>query len=113
MTSLAWAADAAPASGPGGIASFIPLILIFVVFYFLLIRPQQKKVKEHQNFVANLKKGDAVMTNGGIYGEITGLTDTVVTLEIADNVRIKVSRPNIAGPQGSGPIQQGGSSGGG
>jgi len=113
MTSLAWAADAAPSTGPGGIASFIPLILIFVVFYFLLIRPQQKKVKEHQNFVSNLKKGDSVVTNGGIYGEITGLTDTVVTLEIADNVRIKVSRPNIAGPQGSGAIQQGGAGGGG
>jgi preprotein translocase subunit YajC len=113
MTSLAWAADAAPATGPGGIASFIPLILIFVVFYFLLIRPQQKKVKEHQNFVANLKKGDAVVTNGGIYGEITGLTDTVVTLEIADNVRIKVSRPNIAGAQGSVAAQQTGTGGGG
>ncbi len=113
MTSLAWAADAAPSTGAGGIASFIPLILIFVVFYFLLIRPQQKKVKEHQNFVANLKKGDAVMTNGGIYGEITGLTDTVVTLEIADNVRIKVSRPNIAGTQGSATAPQTGTGGGG
>jgi preprotein translocase subunit YajC len=113
MTSLAWAADAAPTGGAGGIASFIPLILIFVVFYFLLIRPQQKKVKEHQNFVANLKKGDAVVTNGGIYGEITGLTDTVVTLEIADNVRIKVARSNIAGAQGSVTAQQGGTGGGG
>jgi preprotein translocase subunit YajC len=113
MTSLAWAADAGPAAGPGGIASFIPLILIFVVFYFLLIRPQQKKVKEHQQFVANLKKGDAVVTNGGIYGEITGLTDTVVTLEIADNVRIKVARPNIAGAQGSIGVQPGGAASGG
>ncbi|MBU0482714.1 MAG: preprotein translocase subunit YajC [Proteobacteria bacterium] len=102
MTSLAWAADAAPAAGPGGIASFLPLILIFVIFYFLLIRPQQKKVKEHQAFVTALKKGDAVVTNGGIHGTITGLTDTVVTLEIADNVRIKISRINIAGAVGSG-----------
>lgn len=101
MTSLAWAADAAPAAGPGGITSFLPLILIFVIFYFLLIRPQQKKVKDHQTYIAGLKKGDKVITNGGIHGEITGLTDTVVTLEIADNVRIKIARPHIAGAQGT------------
>lgn len=99
MASLAWAADAAPAGG--GIASFIPLVLIFVVFYFLLIRPQQKKVKEHQALVEGLKRGDAVVTSGGIYGEITGMTETVITLEIADNVRIKISRGHIAGKQGS------------
>ena len=102
MTSLAWAADAAPAAGPGGIASFLPLILIFVIFYFLLIRPQQKKVKEHQAFVAALKKDDQIVTNGGIFGKVTGLTDTVATIEIADNVRIKVSRAHIAGDAGSG-----------
>ena len=107
MVSLAWAADA-PATGPGGIASFLPLILIFVIFYFLLIRPQQKKVKEHQAFVAALKKGDKVVTNGGIHGEIKGLTETVVTLEIADNVRIKVSRAHIAGAQGSAMAVEGG-----
>lgn len=101
MTSLAWAADAAPAAGPGGIASFLPLILIFVIFYFLLIRPQQKKVREHQTYISALKIGDKVITNGGIHGEITGLTDTVVTLEIAKDVRIKIARPHIAGAQGS------------
>lgn len=99
MTSLAWAADAAPASG--GFASFVPLILIFVIFWFLLIRPQQKKVKEHQSFIGALKKGDAIVTNGGIHGVITGLTDTVATLEIADGVKIKLSRSHIAGAQGS------------
>ncbi|NCC77641.1 MAG: preprotein translocase subunit YajC, partial [Clostridia bacterium] len=67
------------------------------IFYFLLIRPQQKKAKEHQNYLANLKKGDKVITGGGIYGQIAGLTDKVVTLEIAENVRIKVSRSAIAG----------------
>ena len=62
MTGLAWAADApAAAGGMGAIAQFVPLILIFVVFYFLLIRPQQKKAKEHQNYLANLKKGDKVV----------------------------------------------------
>ena len=67
MTGLAWAADApaAAAGGMGAIAQFVPLILIFVVFYFLLIRPQQKKAKEHQNYLANLKKGDKVITGGG------------------------------------------------
>ena len=99
MTGLAWAADApaAAAGGMGAIAQFVPLILIFVVFYFLLIRPQQKKAKEHQNYLANLKRGDKVITGGGIFGQITGLTDTAVTLEVAENVRIKVSRAAIAG----------------
>jgi preprotein translocase subunit YajC len=89
------AGGGAPQSG--GIISFLPLILIFVIFYFLLIRPQQKKAKDHQNFLANLKKGDAVVTNGGLHGEITGLTDTVVTLQIADNIKVKVSRQHILG----------------
>ena len=99
MTSLAWAADAAPAAG--GFGQFLPLILIFVIFWFLLIRPQQKKVKEHQAFVGALKKGDAVITNGGIYGTVTGITDSVATLEIADGVKIKVSRAHISVAQGS------------
>jgi preprotein translocase subunit YajC len=88
------------------IAQFVPLILIFVVFYFLLIRPQQKKAKEHQNYLANLKKGDRVITGGGIHGQITGITDTVVTLEIAENVRIKVSRSAIAGSAADAEKQQ-------
>lgn len=94
MTSLAYAADAAaPAGNP--LAGFIPMILIFVVFYFLLIRPQQKKAKEQQDFLTNLQKGTDVVTTGGLHGKITGLTDTVVTLEIADNLRVKVSRSHI------------------
>lgn len=99
MTGIAYAQGAAPAAGgaAGGIASFVPLILIFVVFYFLLIRPQQKKAKEHQAYLNDLKKGEKVITNGGIHGRITGLTDSVVTLEIAENVRIKVTRSAIMG----------------
>jgi len=77
--------------------AFIPLILMFVVFYFLLIWPQQKKAKAHRQILANLQKGDNVVTSGGIYGTITGLTDTVVTLEIAEKIRIKVARSAIAG----------------
>ncbi len=97
MTSIAYAqtGGTAPATGAGGLAGFLPLILIFVVFYFLLIRPQQKKAKEHQNFLSNLKKGDDVVTSGGIHGKVTGMTDTIVTLEIADGIRIKVNRPSI------------------
>lgn len=96
MTGIAYAANGAGGAG-GGIASFIPLILIFVIFYFLLIRPQQKKTKEHQVYLTNLKKGDGVVTTGGLHGEITGITDSVVTLEIADNIRVKVSRQHILG----------------
>jgi preprotein translocase subunit YajC len=95
MTSIAYAANGA--APQGGIISFVPLILIFVIFYFLLIRPQQKKAKEHQVYLANLQKGESVVTSGGLHGEITGLTDTVVTLEIADNLRVKVSRQHILG----------------
>ncbi len=106
MTGVAWAADAAAPAGMANIAQFVPLILIFIVFYFLLIRPQQKKAKEHQNYLSNLKKGDRVITGGGIHGQITGLTDTVVTLEVAENVRIKVSRSAIAGSAADAEKQQ-------
>jgi len=95
-TTVAYAADAAPAA-PNQLMSFLPLILIFVVFYFLLIRPQQKKAKDHQDFLASMKKGDVVVSSGGLIGTITGLTETVVTLEVGDNVRVKVSRPYILG----------------
>ena len=99
MTGVAYAAaPAAGAGGAGGFASFIPLILIFAVFYFMLIRPQQKQAKELQQFLNDLKTGKKVITKGGIHGTITRLTDTIVTLEVADNVRIKVSRSSIAGP---------------
>lgn len=97
MTGIAYAAGGAT-GGAGGIASFIPLILIFGVFYFMLIRPQQKQAKLQQAFLDELKTGNKVVTKGGIHGTITGITDTVVTLEIADKVRIKVSRSSIGNP---------------
>jgi preprotein translocase subunit YajC len=85
--------------GQGGsqFLSFLPIILIFVIFYFLLIRPQQKRAKDHRNLLSSLKVGDQVLTNGGIYGRITGLRDDIVTVEISDKVRVKVSRGHIAG----------------
>jgi len=108
MIDVAYAANgAAGAPQGGGILSMLPLILIFGVFYFLLIRPQQKKAKEHQQLLANLKKGDLVVTSGGIQGKITGLTDKVVTLEVAENVRVKVSRPYILGMSSSSGDQGG------
>jgi len=86
------------ASGQGGgFGAMVPLILMFAIFYFLLIRPQQKKQKAHRQLLGDLKKGDRVITSGGLYGRITGLTDTVVTLEISEKVRVKVGRGNIAG----------------
>lgn len=93
----------AAGQGAGGFGGFIPLILMFVIFYFLLIRPQQKKTKEHRQMVANLKKGDRIITSGGIHGRITGLDDTTLTVEIADRVRVKVARGNVGGKVQSAP----------
>ncbi len=76
-----------------GIGQFIPLILIFVIFYFFLIRPQQKKVKEHKAMVESLKKGDKVVTSGGITGTISRVVDNdKVEVEIADNITVEVIR---------------------
>jgi len=91
-----------PAGGgqPGmaeGIASFFPLILIFVIFYFLLIRPQQKRAKEQKEMMENLKKGDKIITSGGVYGLIENLTEKTVTIKIAENVKAKISRTAVAG----------------
>lgn len=83
--------------GAGGFGAFFPLIAMFAIFYFLLIRPQQKKQKEHRRMLSELKKGDRVVTTGGIYGRITGITDTMVTVEISEKVRVKVGRSYVAG----------------
>ena len=80
-----------------GIGQFIPLILIFVIFYFFLIRPQQKKLKDHKNMISNLKKGDRVVTQGGIIGNIHYVNDDgTLSVEIADNVQVKVAKVMIA-----------------
>jgi preprotein translocase subunit YajC len=85
------------AQGGAGIISFLPLILIFFIFYFLLIRPQSKKAKEHKKMLEGLKKGDKIITSGGIYGVIDSIDNDVLTVKIAENVKIKVSRSAIAG----------------
>ncbi len=111
MISAAYAmGQAGPAGGQagpaGGIAGFLPIIILFAIFYFLLIRPQQKKAKEHKEMIANLKKGTRIITSGGIYGTIISLDDTTIGLEIAEKVKIKVSRGNVAavisGAEGTG-----------
>lgn len=82
--------------GMGGLESLLPLILIFVVFYFLLIRPQQKKQKQHREMLEALRRGDRVVTAGGIVGNITKATESELTVEIADGVKVKVMRGMIS-----------------
>jgi preprotein translocase subunit YajC len=82
-------AQSAPAQSDP-LMSFLPLVILFVVFYFLLIRPQQKKAKEHKSMVENLSKGDEIVTQGGILGKVTDVTDNILTCKIADNVEVKV-----------------------
>ena len=100
MVNLAYAMGAGGAgggAGGGGLGAFLPLIIIFVIFYFLLIRPQQKKAKQHRQLLGALKKGDRVISSGGLHGVITGLTDDVITMEISPKIRVKVQRGSVAG----------------
>jgi preprotein translocase subunit YajC len=83
--------------GGGGLGAFLPLIIIFAIFYFLLIRPQQRKAKQHKQLLSDLKKGDKVVSSGGLHGVLTGLGDDVVTVEISPKVRVKITRGSIAG----------------
>lgn len=88
-----------PGACGGGLSSLAPMILMFVVFYFLLIRPQQKKAKEHREMLANLKRGDRVITQGGMLGKVTGLSEKFVTIEVAEKIRLRVLRSHILGKQ--------------
>lgn len=84
---------------PSTFEMLMPFIFIFVIFYFLIIRPQSKRLKEQDKFLNELKRGDSVVTSGGMLGVIDGLTDQVVTLEVANGVKIKVLKKQIAGSQ--------------
>jgi preprotein translocase subunit YajC len=86
----------APGGAMGGIEAFLPLILIFVVFYFLLIRPQQKRAKAHKEMLGNIRRGDRVVTNGGIIGKVARVQDSEIELEIATDTKVKVMRDMIA-----------------
>lgn len=90
---------AAQAGGPqvNPLMQLVPFIVIFGVMYFFMIRPQMRRQKEHQEFLGKLKRGDEVLTSGGIWGRVEGLTDQFVTLEIAPDVRIKILRTQVAG----------------
>ena len=87
------------AGGSSGLMQLAPLVLIFAVFYLLVIRPQSKKAKAHQQLLAELKKGDDVVTQGGIIGRITGLKDDEVTLQVQEGVRLRMLRSAITGPR--------------
>lgn len=97
FVSPAYAQAAAPAGGlAGGIEAFLPLVLIFVVFYFLMIRPQQKRMKVHKEMLSNLRRGDRVVLGGGIMGQVAKVTsETEVQVEIADGVKVRVVRSAI------------------
>lgn len=88
---------AAPGQEPNVLMSLVPFVFIFGVMYFLVIRPQSKRQKEHGAFLKELKRGDEVLTSSGILGRIEGLTDTFVTLEISEGVRVKLLRSSVAG----------------
>lgn len=89
------AGGAAPQGGMAAFMNIVPLIFMFAIFYFLLIRPQQKKAKEHRALLDALKVGDNVKTAAGIHGKVAALEDQVITLEIATGVKIKVDKPFV------------------
>ncbi|MDA8387838.1 MAG: preprotein translocase subunit YajC [Nitrospiraceae bacterium] len=96
LVSSAWAAGSAAGGSGSMIGSFIPLILIFVIFYFLLIRPQQKRAKEHKQMLEAIKRGDKVVTSGGLYGVVEQVDQNILTIKIAENVKVKVGKAYIA-----------------
>ena len=95
LISSAYAQGGTPPAGPSAMANILLLVGMFVIFYFLLIRPQQKRAKEHKNLIASLKKGDEVVTSGGLLGKLTDAGENFVTVQLADNVEIKVQRHAI------------------
>lgn len=98
LISPAYAQAAGAAAGPGLFESLMPLLLIFVVFYFLLIRPQQKKMKQHKEMLNTIRRGDKVVTGGGIIGTVTKVvSDGELQVEIADGVKVRVDRSMVSG----------------
>ena len=96
-------------AAPDAVMQFVPLALIFAVFYFLLIRPQQQKAKEHEDFLKGLKMGELVLTSSGLFGRVLELRDQDVTLEIAPNVKVRYERSKIASAvKAAGKAEQGG-----
>ncbi len=100
----AWA-QAADSSSQGGLMSLLPLVAIFIVFYFLLIRPQQKRAKEHKKMTEAIAKGDEVVTTGGALGKVTAVGESFISVEIATGVEIKVQRAAIQALMPKGTIK--------
>ena len=93
---LAQGSPAAPASPGGGLGVFVPFIFIFVIMYFIMIRPQQRRQKEQQRLISSLKTGDRVVTSSGIHGLIANVKDSTVIVKVADNVKIEMDKAAIA-----------------
>ncbi len=102
-------ANAAPAAEPNAWAGLLPMVILFVVFYFLLIRPQQKKAKEHTRMVEELSKGDEVVTAGGILGKIRKVGENFIDLEVANNVTLTVQKQHVSQLMPKGTMKQEGS----
>jgi len=102
FTNLVVLAQAAPSPGGGGLVQFLPIVFMFAAMYFFIIAPQRKKQKEHDKMVSELKSGEEVVTNGGIYGTITNVKDDRFVLKIADNTKIEVTKTCIAMVLGKG-----------
>ncbi|MHB9155164.1 MAG: preprotein translocase subunit YajC [Endomicrobiales bacterium] len=106
LTASLWAQEGAP-QAPNPLGGFLPLIVIFVIFYFFLIRPQQKKAKEHQKMLNALKKDDKILTAGGIYGSVTGVKGEIIEVKIAEGVKVNVAKSAISAvlpPEGQQPV---------
>jgi preprotein translocase subunit YajC len=102
----AQAQEGGAADGPGGLGMFMPMILVFLIFYFLLIRPQQKQQKKQRALIAAIQKGDEVVTASGIYGKVISVAEKTFVLEIGENTRIKIDRPQIARLQSEASVEQ-------
>ena len=99
LTGIAYAmgapGDAGAQGGAGGFSGLFMMLAIFAIFYFILIRPQQKKMKDHKKMIEELKKGDRIVTAGGIYGVVEGVTPNTLTVKIAEGVKVKITRSSV------------------
>lgn len=102
----ALAADAGSAGASAGWLEFLPLVLLFVIFYFFLIRPQQKRQKEHRNLISALEKGDEVVTSGGVVGVITGVEDEFVIARVSDGVELRFQKPSVVATLPKGTLEK-------
>ena len=100
MINLALPLAFAEGSGPSAFVQFVPIVLIFAIFYFLLIAPMRKRQKALQQLIAGLEKGDRVVTTGGLYGEVASVQEKTVVLKVSDNVKVRVAKSAIGGLEG-------------